>query len=444
METLSFETSTYEPLMLSTPSEEQKLSALNELDNQMTKAVLPVSILVAIGTVVGFFGNAIVIYVYTFHYKHCTFQVFILCLALVDILSTMITMPGEVVTQMYWYTYPSAVVCKVKSVSNLFTVAAEAMLLLAITFDRYLKACRPFGRQISIKTAKFTVIAIFLVSVVFAVPVAFFWGIHTANVKYKNVEITVTVCERDQRFVNKTDQVNYTFSMQGILCFIMAAMCVLCLLIARTLIARSKPIAQNATSLQVPARRVIQVTKKGNRNLQIEGAKSVHADTSTDITQDSDCQSDSTSNNRMEFLTWKKVADEDMSTNSANISSTLDATENVKSPVPRKEERYKKRAEMIKITPKVKRIRRVRSRTVIMFMITLTFIATTVLYLALVSYISKGILEKLTDAQKSIYFFFLRLYFINHVINPIIYGALDQRFQAVVTACWQTKIRGFF
>lgn len=445
MENLTFEINTLghstEPFVFTVSSEEQKQSALNNLDEHMTRAVLPVSILVAIGSVVGFFGNVMVIYVYMFHYKPCNFRIFVLWLGFVDLLSTMIPMPGEVITQMYWYTYPNVVICKIKSFSNMFTVAAEAMTLLVITIDRYLKACRPLGKQISIKLAKCVVIGIFLIAVMFSVPVPFFWGIHTENMTYENMEITVTICERDQKFINRSEQVTYSLSMQGILCLMMLTMSVLCVLIGRTLIMRPKHTV-NDSRLRSPEIRVIQASVKEVRNNY--DTNITPAETSTYISPDSDYQSESTSNTRLEFLKVKPIADEDISSNSANTSSIIEGAKYSESQKRTKEERHKKRPNVIKINTTEKRKNRVRSKTIIMFVLTLTFIVTTVLYLTLLSYITKGILKTLTDGQKTIYFFFFRLYFINHVINPIIYGALDPRFQAVITACWRTRTERFF
>jgi uncharacterized membrane protein len=75
---------------------------------------------------------------------------------------------------------------------------------------------------------------------------------------------------------------------------------------------------------------------------------------------------------------------------------------------------------------------RVRRKTLIMFILTVVFIITTILYLTLLSFIARSILDTLSDSGKAVYFFFFRLYFINHVINPIIYGVLDPHFKQVV------------
>lgn len=71
-------------------------------------------------------------------------------------------------------------------------------------------------------------------------------------------------------------------------------------------------------------------------------------------------------------------------------------------------------------------------KTLIMLILTTVFIVTTVLYLTLLSFISDNILEQLNEREKAVYFFFFRLYFINQVINPILYGILDTRFRRIL------------
>ncbi|KAL3863062.1 hypothetical protein ACJMK2_004843 [Sinanodonta woodiana] len=74
---------------------------------------------------------------------------------------------------------------------------------------------------------------------------------------------------------------------------------------------------------------------------------------------------------------------------------------------------------------------RVRRKTMIMLILTSVFVVTTILYVILLSLVADEgtFLQNLSDTQKVFFFFFLRLYFINSVINPILYGILDPRFR---------------
>ena len=83
-----------------------------ELNEEMKSTVMPVTVFVGLETVFGFFGNLMILYVFLFHYKKCNFRYFVLCLCFVDTTSTLTTMPGEIVTQTFWFVYPVPIVCK--------------------------------------------------------------------------------------------------------------------------------------------------------------------------------------------------------------------------------------------------------------------------------------------------------------------------------------------
>lgn len=169
---------------------------LLKLNSEMQDAVLWVTVYVGIEAVLGFFGNLLVIYVFFFRYQVCNFRYFVLCLALIDFVSCVTTVPGEIITQTYWYIYPSRYLCKAKSFFNVFTISAEAFCLFTIAVDRYLKVCHPFGKQITPLSAKVLCCVIYLAATFLAIPTAVFWGSFTTHKLYMDRNITVTVCEK--------------------------------------------------------------------------------------------------------------------------------------------------------------------------------------------------------------------------------------------------------
>lgn len=100
-----------------------------ELNTELKDTLMPVTVFVGLETVFGFLGNLLILYVFLFHYHKCNFKYFVLCLAFVDITSTLTTMPGEIVTQTFWYVYPVPIVCKIKSFFNVFTVCGLAFFV---------------------------------------------------------------------------------------------------------------------------------------------------------------------------------------------------------------------------------------------------------------------------------------------------------------------------
>ncbi|KAH3857293.1 uncharacterized protein LOC127872575 [Dreissena polymorpha] len=87
-----------------------------------------------------------------------------------------------------------------------------------------------------------------------------------------------------------------------------------------------------------------------------------------------------------------------------------------------------------------KRGTRLRRKTLIMFILTTTFVVTTVLYLGLIGHMSRNehYAQDLNQVELTVWMFFLRLYFINSVINPVLYGFLDPRFRS---SLWGMGVR---
>ncbi|KAL4232140.1 hypothetical protein ACF0H5_009715 [Mactra antiquata] len=86
---------------------------------------------------------------------------------------------------------------------------------------------------------------------------------------------------------------------------------------------------------------------------------------------------------------------------------------------------------------------RKKRKTVIMLILTSFFLITTSLYVILVTFVAEkdGILKKSSNSEKVVFFFFWRLYFINTIVNPILYGLLDPRFRSGLRTLLKVRLR---
>ena len=87
---------------------------------------------------------------------------------------------------------------------------------------------------------------------------------------------------------------------------------------------------------------------------------------------------------------------------------------------------------------------RARKTAFLMFMISLAFVLSYFphLLLLILREIKKDFVDDMTENNKAIYKFFLRSYFLNSAINPIIYGVCDTRFRTAckeIFSCCNTK-----
>lgn len=376
-----------------------------ELNDEMKSSVMPVTVIVGLETGFGFVGNLLIIYVFLLHYHKCNFKYFVLCLAFIDITSTMTTMPGEIVTQLFWYVYPVPRVCKIKSFFNVFTVSGSAFCLLIISIDRFLKICRPLKWQIKPKLALVLCFILLAVAFVFALPVAFLWGTHSYQEPYQGYNVTVTVCEKDANYMCTESPLVYTIFAETIITCVMLIMFVLYIFICRKILKTKDSVAGMSKH-----------TGNGGYKIDSEGTLSAGM-TSDDELTDPNCT---------KIVTLAPNSDngrdkENVGTLGMTRQEDCNCTPKVTSKV-----------DKIKKLPSNSNAAKIKRKTLIMFILTAIFIFTTILYLTLLNLIANDVLQSLSKSQKSAYFFFFRLYFINHVINPILYGLLDPHFRRIL------------
>lgn len=395
---------------------EQEL--LEELNEDFTSTLLPVTVFVGVEIVVGFIGNLLILYVFIRHYHPCNFRTFVICLSFIDFLCTLTTMSGEMVTQRYWYIYPSVGICKTKDFFNVFTVFAESLCLLVISIDRYRKVCRPLKWQITSQTARLLCVILMLVSAVVAAPVTVFWGIRSFPKLYKNSNVTVTLCEKDQKY----EDTDFPFGFEALVgCIVLVSLVIMFILyvfVARTIMVERRKWKNTAL----------------RSTLRYAGPEA-----------DSASHDDSTFIRTSTYNKTKKAEDEttrdavtmemsDVSGKNTTDTSTSNTLKTQTTDKPRKHGQQRSGA-------------RVRRKTLILFILTSCFIVTTVLYYTMISILgsSGDVVNALSDQRKVVFFFFLRFYFIQHIINPIVYSVLDPQVKTALRKIKQAlvdKIRG--
>ena len=207
-----------------------------KLNDEMRLTVLPVTIFVGIEAVFGFFGNLLIMYVFLFYYHKCNFKYFVLYLSFIDTTSTLTNLPGEIVTQTFWYVYPVPLVCKIKSFFNMFTVCGSACGLLVIAIDRYRKVCRPLAWQIKPRQAMILIFIQLIISFIIAIPVPFFWGTRSFMKEYEGHNITVTVCEINAKYKHTDYPLEYSIVIETVISFTMFILLIMYIFVVRTLL----------------------------------------------------------------------------------------------------------------------------------------------------------------------------------------------------------------
>lgn len=157
---------------------DDKLIALND---DVATALLPVIIIIAMLMVIGLIGNPLVIYFFVRQMKTTPSHMFIIALAIFDMLSCSISMPFEIYELLHFYMFESPGACRTFRFVNHFASIASAATLIAIAVDRYRNICRPFNRQISVKLAKIIIGIVVMFSGFFSWPSLAFYTVVRVN-----------------------------------------------------------------------------------------------------------------------------------------------------------------------------------------------------------------------------------------------------------------------
>lgn len=383
---------------------------LRKFNDEMTQTLMPVTIFVGIEMVLGFFGNLLVLYVFKFHYHTCNFRYFVLCVSVIDFTSTLTTLPGEVVSQVYWYMFPSQLYCKIRSFFNMYTVTAEALCLMTIAVDRYRKVCTPTGWQIKPPVARILCLIDLACGFVLSLPVAILAGLHKAENVYMNRTVNTIVCGVEDQYVTSDCLTVYNILIQIITSIILFVMILLNALILKRLITnqirRKYSKSDNATSARE--------------------AKGVDHSTEETTTSGPTVTSNT-------FDTETNHADDSENGYWAELSSVNDTSKSDK-----RESRTKKpRRPKDNKGQKRNLYGNARQKTKIMLILTVIFAITLIMYMTMVHFETKNNLDQMSNAGKATFLLFYRAVFINHVINPFVYGCLDKKFQTVVSRLFQ-------
>ncbi|KAL3874880.1 hypothetical protein ACJMK2_037836 [Sinanodonta woodiana] len=118
-------------------------------------------IIVSICILVGFAGNCLVLYVYKRRWNESTYCIFILCLALFDCVECGIGMPFMIANQ---FSVSSNAACKGFSFVQYFVSIGSGLMLVIIAFERYRRVCKPSYHQISPATGKLLALVITTIS----------------------------------------------------------------------------------------------------------------------------------------------------------------------------------------------------------------------------------------------------------------------------------------
>ncbi|KAK3088161.1 hypothetical protein FSP39_015513 [Pinctada imbricata] len=414
------------------------LPLITKLNEEEARRQIPLSIFLGLVSVCGVIGNCFVLYIYGVLYRASNSRIFITCLAVVDLCTCILAIPIETVTIQNQYQFDQPWVCKISRFTNAAATISSANILFLIALDRYRKICKPLKWQFTNKNAKLMCVGAIAFSMLLSWPSLILYGIKSTDVPLRqDLNGTFTECSLDDEFSNTIYTLAYQFLF--LLSFLVE---VVVIIILYTFIGRkvrffahkhelrrgssSNIIDDNDTELQRTRREKL-------REIQPDLSSYDELDDSLGLKRSVTMKSQfkSTDNivgmdqNPTEETTDREVRSDGLSVSgSVNSRNTLTKTNTINHNS-LSHRIHKKRKNLAKNT------------TYLMFIISIAFIVTFVPYLAIVLLreIMKNFVQRMSDSERTAFRFFLRSYFLNAAVNPIIYSIFDRRFRKAFRKC---------
>lgn len=157
--------------------------------------LLPTVVFQAIVCFVGLVGNILVLLVYIFRMKASRDdRYFIPILAVFDLLASTVASVFYVFESMYFVDFPSSGLCKGMLYTMTATSGLSALLLIAIAVQRYLKICKPLGKQMNESKRKLCLGIIVGFSILYSAPVLLFSGNMRVEGVFEGENVTGLTC----------------------------------------------------------------------------------------------------------------------------------------------------------------------------------------------------------------------------------------------------------
>ena len=171
----------------------ETLSAVDEWNKELATELLPDTICLAIYLIIGSIGNSVVISVYARrHNLNNEDRFFIPILAIIDLTACIVNCSFSISINSLPVKYNSDFACKFMWFLAVFTTGSSAFTLMLIAIQRYLKLCKPFGKQMTRKWKKIYLAIILGGMVLVALPCFAFYG--SAEVKNNDGDIKGLRC----------------------------------------------------------------------------------------------------------------------------------------------------------------------------------------------------------------------------------------------------------
>ena len=433
---------------------------LENFNEKMLQIQLPALIYAATLMLVGIPGNSVVLYVYFFKWRRSTSRMFILYLALFDLICCVIILPMEIVTMRYSVMMDKPVLCKIFRFTTYLMNGSSALVLLGIAIDRFRRICRPYQRTFSEKISKYICIGAVIISISITWPSLILYGKREIAIG----SITGQSCLIENKFDSSTFPI-FFLGMMGIITFaIFTALTVLYYCVGMQIYKHRQFKKKRCTHVEKVAADHSSAITSHKPEVAEGNDKSIMRTNANDVNCPSDTERCLNEAIRPEAETKCETATEQTHANNNEslprgenglngsvhteeqkqdvLNKDNSQTEVGGSPAkltkkPRKRVKYVlvRSASTLNSSGRTKCINcvtvRIGKSTFMLFLITLAYIISFLPFytIIIIRQSTEGFVQKLSNEGYTAYHVFLRSYLLSSAINPIIYSFCNPQFR---------------
>ena len=431
---------------------------IDELNKEETMRMIPVIIFLLVICVFGLCGNGLSLYVFKTHFKPSSSRLFFMYLSGVEIFSCAVLIPIDISSLFQQLMLVSGYLCVGYIFLLVFQVQVAADILIVIALDRWRKICHPFQWQLSYTMSKRLCIVTVLFGVIEALPSLWLYGAHTVHMDVYN--ITGEECSINDSVRETVYPVVYVIFFWVITIIRITVLSVLYFKIMITVKQHDKVIQRKINKYKAEGGSLISKSVATPENL----------DRRKDSNQLGEISKESTINGLENLKTQFSSDSVSDQNDSLNSHSTSDSNENPRHKPYVERESHDDNAvlgdskEIPRLNLEVERdvdndivgdhtrevmterprlstachgkpdSKRCRTVTIVMLTVTVTCMVIYIPYLILASLraVVKDYECMLSHEERVVYKVFIRSYFMKAIINPLVYGIFDPRFQGAV------------
>ncbi|XP_048737637.1 alpha-2Db adrenergic receptor-like [Ostrea edulis] len=166
---------------------------LETWNSELSDYLVGNNIVLCLYLILGVFGNGLVILIYVFRMsKKSDDRYFIPSLAAVDACSCIIGSSYALALNLLPVRFPGNSLCRILWFFSQASTMSGGTLLMVIAFQRYLKVCRPFFKKWSLKIKRMVIWGTVTVATILSIPTLFLYGeIRVVNESYSSDNITL-------------------------------------------------------------------------------------------------------------------------------------------------------------------------------------------------------------------------------------------------------------